>query len=293
MSTVSDGLTDLLSRLIEGRRSSVDATRNFQTIALSLREREAARLRAKGVPNDPRLKKLDLQLRRAPQVLDALEAERERLLRKPAAPLEPDSAILEGRIADTRLKAISGLKVRLVARDGVAIEGMGDADLDDSGAYSIRLGPDQLKAIQEQHRGTVFVAVISRGEKVVHRETSGLKVAPGTRVSKNVTLDRLKLAGVDLRSPAGPSAPRRARRAAPTPQAIRPEDSKPRPKKKNAPATEKGLDAPATAPRARNPDARRRSAPGGGPRDPQTGHRGPGRGLLHSSWDSARSPGLA
>jgi hypothetical protein len=231
MSTVSDGLTDLLSRLIEGRRSSVDATRNFQTIALSLREREAARLRAKGVPNDPRLKKLALQLRRAPQVLDALEAERERLLRKPAAPLEPDSAILEGRIADTRLKAISGLKVRLVARDGVAIEGMGDADLDDSGAYSIRLGPDQLKAIQEQHRGTVFVAVISRGEKVVHRETSGLKVAPGTRVSKNVTLDRLKLAGVDLRSPAGPSAPRRARRAAPTPQAIRPEDSKPRPKK--------------------------------------------------------------
>ena len=37
MSTVSDGLTDLLSRLIEGRRSSVDETRNFQTIALSLR----------------------------------------------------------------------------------------------------------------------------------------------------------------------------------------------------------------------------------------------------------------
>lgn len=230
MSTVSDGLTDLLSRLIEGRRSSVDDTRNFQTIALSLREREAARLRAKGVANDPRLKKLDLQLQRAPQVLDALEAERERLLRKPAGPLEPDSAILEGRIADTRSKAIAGLKVRLVARDGVAIEGVKDADLDDSGTYSIRLGPDQLKAIQEQHRGAVFVAVISRSDKVVHREPSSLKVAPGTRVAKDITLDRLKLAGVNLRSPAGPSTPR-VRRAAPTPQAIRPEVGKPRPKR--------------------------------------------------------------
>jgi hypothetical protein len=231
MSTVSDGLTNLLSRLIEGRRSSVEETRNFQTIALSLREREAARLRAKGVPNDPRLKKLDLQLQRAPQVLDALEAERERLLRKPAAPLEPDSAVLEGRIADTRFKAIAGLKVRLVARDGVAIEGVKDADPDDSGAYSFRLGPDQLKAIQEQHRGAVFVAVISRSEKVVHRETSGLKVAPGTRVAKDITLDRLNLAGVNLRSGAGPSAPRRVRRATPTPQAIRPEGGKPRPKR--------------------------------------------------------------
>ena len=224
--STKNALVEFFEMVQDQRLQFVEQLREVNLAARGLFELEAARLAQKLGPENPRAQAMLARVDNRLELLDALEVEAQiAKVRTPA--VDEASALIHGRIVESRLKGVANAEVRLVNEKGEDL-GVPPVKTDEAGYYAIELKPEVAAKFGPEQK--VFLSVAGEKGKVVPAAAGGFTVKAGEKTLREAVLTSNELENVrgnlDLGSvlfrggvtPGGPAVPVDAA-VAPTPKA--------------------------------------------------------------------------
>jgi len=133
-----------------------------------------------------------------------VEVERE-IARITVAGVDPDAALVHGRVVGRRRHGLAGLVVCLTDSRGQPIPNLPSATTDRSGYYALPLDAAAFEILRS-YRAGAFLAVFDGDGNAVYRSKQSLPLEPGARLVEEVVLTR--------RPPVSDGRPTRRRKAA-------------------------------------------------------------------------------
>lgn len=199
MSTSVDRVVEELSKVLEDlhktRLAALSETRDVQVMMRTFLQREEKRLMSRLGERHPRVQQLNAQLKINLQLVNRLAVEHE-VYRVEVPQVAEEAALVHGRVVDENLRGIAGLLVCLVDERGTPIKDVEGSTTDTTGYYAITLDSELTDRACETHVAGVFLAVLSRTGRLLHRHPKPLALSKGARLVVGVGLNRSDLSGV-------------------------------------------------------------------------------------------------
>ena len=174
---------------------------NIQTMAYTLFQHEAGKLRRELGRDHPRVKKLEEDARDRLHIMRGLRVELETAgIRAPKTP--GNGAVVHGRVTDKAGRGMPGLTVSAEDGKGMPIDLFGAAETDEAGHFAVSLEGEKLAELKKDR---IHLTVKGPRGRILYREEKPLLLKPDGKFVKNITVD-LSAAGAT-----GPFSPRNPR----------------------------------------------------------------------------------
>jgi hypothetical protein len=197
---VADEFENALGELKRERLAALGEAAGVRAAMQSLLQHEARRIESKLGPEHPRTQQLKARLQSNLQLVLTLEVERQ-LMRVDVPEVAGEGALVHGRVADEDGLGIEGLMVRLVDRSGEAAREAIEPATDASGYFAFVLDPETVDGLIKQHPDSIFLAVLTRRQRLVYRQPRPLALARGARLFVEVRVNRNDLSEAPSRPP--------------------------------------------------------------------------------------------
>lgn len=168
----------------------------LQTMTRTLLQHEARRIERKSGAGHPRVKSLKARLKTNLELINTLNVERE--VYAVVVPEVPeDSTLVHGRIIDENRRGIRHLIVCLVDEQSSPVNDVADSVTDNSGYFAVSLTAESVKRIRKNKPNGIFLAVLTPGGELLHRERKPRVLETGARLLVEIALDRRTRIKVD------------------------------------------------------------------------------------------------
>ncbi len=184
-----ENLHETLIKLRDGRIEALNNLRDIQIASRLLLQHEAIRLEKKFGKEHPRTQHLKDRLKQNLDIINDLEVETE-IARIKIPEISQDEALIHGRVMDANYRGIGDLMVCIVDSRERKLIDLGKSTTDDSGYYSLIIGPDKIEKMTKIAEEGVFLTVCTSKGKIIHRQFEPIKITQGDRKLVEVILNR-------------------------------------------------------------------------------------------------------
>jgi hypothetical protein len=184
-----ENLHETLIKFRDGRIEALNNLKEIQVASRLLLQREAVRLEKKFGKEHPRTQRLKDRLKQNLEVINDLEVEKE-IARIKIPEVSQDEALIHGRVVDANYRGIGGLMVCIIDSRERKLIVLGKSTTDDSGYYSLIIGPDKIEKIAKITEEEVYLAICTSKGKIIHRQFEPIKITQGDRKLVEVVLNR-------------------------------------------------------------------------------------------------------
>ncbi|HEX2964298.1 MAG TPA: right-handed parallel beta-helix repeat-containing protein, partial [Syntrophorhabdaceae bacterium] len=184
-----ENLQETLIKLRDLRIEALNNRTEIQVASRLLLQYEAVRFEKKFGTEHPQTQRLKNSLKQNLDIINDLEVEKE-IARIKIPESSQDEALIHGRVMDANHRGIRGLMVCIIdSRERILIDPE-KSTTDDSGYYSIIIGPDKTEKMANIAEEGIFLAIYSSKGKVIHRKLKPIKITQGDRMLVEVVLNR-------------------------------------------------------------------------------------------------------
>jgi len=184
-----ENLQETLTKLRDVRIEALNNLTEIQVASRLLLQHEAVRLEKKFGKEHPRTQHLKNSLKQNLDIINDLEVEKE-IAGIKIPEVSQDQALIHGRVMDANHRGIGGLTVCIIDSRERILNDPEKSTTDDSGYYSIIIGPDKLEKMANIVEEGVFLAIFTSKGKIIQRKVKPIKITQGDRMLVDVVLNR-------------------------------------------------------------------------------------------------------
>lgn len=186
---VSNAFAESLDNLLKTRATETQGVRNLQTAAHAALQAELQRVTARYGADHSRTLTLRARVAKNEAVLRGLEQESDSAGIQAAVPAQGE-LLIEGRLADTKGRAIPQLRVALVDEKGTRIRQIEPVAVEAGGYFVIRLDEATAAKLRESRPGGVFPAVLADTGETLRVSDQAASLDPAKTRFQQLVVDR-------------------------------------------------------------------------------------------------------
>ena len=185
-----------LASMKQARIAGLTDVIELQTLTRTLLQHEARRIEQKSGAGHPRVERLKARLKTNLELINTLVVERE-VYAVDVPEVPEDSTLVHGRIIDENRRGIRHLVVCLVDKQSSPVNDVADSVTDNSGYFAVSLTAESVKRIRKNNPNGIFLAVLTPGGELLHRERKPRVLETGARMLVEIPFDRRTRIKVD------------------------------------------------------------------------------------------------
>ncbi len=182
-------LSESLDTMETAQAGSAQDLRNLQTASRAALQTELRRATARYGAEDPKTLRVKSLVARNETTLRMLETRSELAEIKPAPRVEGE-VLIEGRLADTKGRAIPRMSVALADEKGNRIRQIEPVTAEAGGYFAIRIEESKAARLREAYPGGVYPLVLSSRGATLHVGQEAAALEPAKAKFMQVELDR-------------------------------------------------------------------------------------------------------